>query len=83
MKTVLLSIPKSLNSTIEFIRNLVQVILELLLREMCILIFKCFFALRKGTERAAHYLKSTLFLFLTHNLHGKQQSFFKIQSRKL
>jgi hypothetical protein len=31
MKTVLLSIPKSLNSTIEFIRNLVQVILELLL----------------------------------------------------
>ena len=32
MKTVLLSIPKSLNSTIEFIRNLVQVILELLLR---------------------------------------------------
>ena len=33
MKTVLLSIPKSLNSTIEFIRNLVQVILELLLRQ--------------------------------------------------
>jgi hypothetical protein len=32
MKTVLLSIPKSLNSTIEFIRNLVQVILELLQR---------------------------------------------------
>jgi hypothetical protein len=33
MKTVLLSIPKSLNSTIEFIRNLVQVILELLLTQ--------------------------------------------------
>jgi hypothetical protein len=34
MKTVLLSIPKSLNSTIEFIRNLVQVILELLLSDV-------------------------------------------------
>jgi hypothetical protein len=43
MKTVLLSIPKSLNSTIEFIRNLVQVILELLLCRRWFVFVPCFF----------------------------------------